>query len=230
MLHRHAAGLGFWAAAAGAVLSILFAGLAIAFPAAPWAGIEAYARTFNPLQMASTVPALLLTPAMVVLMAGFHYCAPPEKRVFTLIAVGLACIYTAIISTNYYLQLFVVRLNILAGDLEGLTLLALPNLHSIFFALEVLGYGFLSLALLAVSPALGGGKLHTWMRRLFILNGLAGVYGVVVAPFDRPALIFAGLGLWSVIFPAAMILSGIFFRRVDRVPAAGGPAANPEER
>jgi hypothetical protein len=73
---------------------------------------------------------------------------------------------------NYYLQLFVVRLNLLAGQLESLVLFAMPNFHSAFFALEAIGYCFSSLATLVVVPVFSGGKLASWIRGLFILNGL----------------------------------------------------------
>ena len=106
------------------------------------------------------------------------------------------------------------RLNLQSGTLDGLTLLAQPNLHSIFFALETLGYAFLSLATLFVSLVFQGGMLARWLRSLFIVSGAVGIFGVIVAPFDQPYLIFAGLGIWSLAFPISTILLSVFFQKI----------------
>jgi hypothetical protein len=155
-------------------------------------------------------------------MACIHYVTSERNKVFTLIGLAFGATYAAIIPTNYYLQLFVVRLNLESGTLDGLALLAQPNLHSVFFALETLGYAFLSLACLFVSQVFGGGKLESWIRGLFIVSGAVGIFGVLVAPFDQPYLIFAGLGIWSIAFPISTILLSVFFRRAERGGIPGG--------
>jgi hypothetical protein len=210
--------LGFWAAIFASVFTILFVliavGTSLIFPVKAWSGIQTYAENFNWLDMASFIPAILLAPTMVILMACIHAVAPEKRQVFSLIGLTFVSIYAALIPTNYYLQLFVVRLNLQSGTLDGLDLLAQPNLHSVFFALETLGYAFLSLATLFVSPVFKGGMLAGWIRSLFIVSGAVGIFGVIVAPFDQPYLIFAGLGIWSLAFPISTILLSIFFRRL----------------
>ncbi len=130
--------------------------------------------------------------------------------------------------SNSYLQLFVVRLNILQGQLEGLALLAMPNLHSVFFALEAIGYGFLSVAVLAVSPVFTGERLANWIRALFIMVGIVGIYGVVIAPFDQPVLILAGLGIWNLLFPISMVLVCIFFKNANQPTQSSSSPAQPQ--
>jgi hypothetical protein len=210
--------LGFWSAILASVFTLSFVVLAIGStlvsPPKAWSGIQTYAENFNWLDMASFIPAIFLAPTMVILTACIHAVAPEKKQVFSLIGLAFMSVYAAIIPTNYYLQLFVVRLNLQSGTLDGLALLAQPNLHSIFFALETLGYAFLSLATLFVSPVFKGGKLAGWIRSLFIVSGAVGIFGVLVAPFDQPYLIFAGLGIWSLAFPISTILLSIFFRRL----------------
>jgi len=86
-------------------------------------------REFQLTRYGKFIPAFLLTPTVVALMACIHYVTPERKKVFSLIGLAFASVYTAIIPTNYYLQLFVVRLNLQSGTLDGLALLAQPNLH-----------------------------------------------------------------------------------------------------
>ena len=208
--------LGFWAAILAAIFSLLFAVLAIAYSPPDWAGIEAYAEGFDFLQMLNMIPVVLVTIAVIVVMACIHSIAPSSKKVFSLIAIAFSVVYATIISTNYYVQLFVVRLNLVSGNLEGLQLLAMPNLHSVFFALEALGYMFLSLATLFILPVFGRGKLAGWIRTFIIISGGLGIFGTIVALFDLPLLIFAGLGLWSLTFPIAMIFVAVYFRSLPQ--------------
>jgi uncharacterized membrane protein len=210
--------LGFWSAIFASGFTILFVliavGTSLVFPMQAWNGIQTYAEHFNWLDMASFIPAIFLAPTMVILMACIHAVTPEKQQVFSLISLAFTSIYAAIIPTNYYLQLFVVRLNLQSGTLDGLDLLAQPNLHSVFFALETLGYAFLSLATLFVSPVFKGGMLERWIRSLFIVSGAVGIFGVIVAPFDQPYLIFAGLGIWSLAFPISTILLSVFFQKI----------------
>lgn len=210
--------LGFWSAIFASVFVILFVLIAIAtsiiFPMQAWNGIQTYAENFNFLDMASFIPAFFLAPTMVILIACINAIAPESKKIFSQIGLAFTIVYAAIIPTNYYLQLFVVRLNLQSGTLEGLSILAQPNLHSIFFALETLGYGFLSLATLFISLVFTNGNLEIWVRSLLIVSGAVGIFGVLIAPFDQPYLIFAGLGIWSLAFPISTILFTIFFRRL----------------
>jgi hypothetical protein len=142
--------LGFWSAILASAFTVLFIVLAVgtAFisPPKPWSGIQTYAENFTLREMASFIPAFLLAPTVVILMACIHCVTPETKKVFSLIGLAFAGVYAAIIPANYYLQLFVVRLNLESGTLDGLALLAQPNFHSVFFALETLGYALLSLA------------------------------------------------------------------------------------
>jgi hypothetical protein len=219
-VNRTAAGLGFWASLSAAVFSLLFAVLALLFAPSDWGGMAAYADAYSFLQMANMIPVIFLALAMVVVMSSLHHVSPGPKRVWSTVATAFTAAYAVIICVNYYLQLFVVRLNILHGELDGLSLLAMPNLHSAFFALEAIGYAVLSLATLFVIPLIAGGTLERWIRGLLLVNSGLGLFAAIAAPFDQPFLIFAGLGLWSVVFPAAMILLAVFFRKLRKGPAA----------
>jgi hypothetical protein len=209
--HHHAAAMGTWSSFLSAGLAAAFAVLAVLFSPSEWKGMEDYAQRWDFLQMINMIPVILLTFSVVVTIACVHHLAPESKRVYGLVAVSFSSAYAAVICVNYYLQLFVVRLNIASGDLEGLPLLAMPNLHSVFFALETMGYAFLSAAMLFLIPIILDGKLGKWIAAFIIVSSTLGLFGAVVALFDRPMLIFAGLGIWSLTFPIAMALLGFYF-------------------
>ncbi len=204
--------MGFWAALLTAIFVTLFVISTFVFLPPDWQGIQSYAKSFNSLQLVSVIPPLVFAVTILVLMVSVHFYVAAENRIFSALGIAFAIIYATIIWCNAYLQLFVVRLNILQGQLESLAILAMPNLHSVFFALEAIGYGFLSFALLAISPVFTGGRVANWIRGLFIAIGVVGIYGMVIALFDQPVLILAGLGIWNLLFPISMVLVCFFFK------------------
>lgn len=213
---RSVARLGFWSALLAAILALLWVILAVAFGSAPWQGIAAYARSFHLLQVLNTLPAFWLAPAMLLFMVAMHFHISPEGRLRTLVALAFTVAYLALVPALYSLQLHTVRLSLQTGELEGLALLALPNFHSAFFALDTLGYAWLSFALLSLAPLFSGGRRQAWIRRLFWVNGLLGVVGILLLPFDLPWLVLAGGGLWGLLFPPAMLLAALHFRQTGR--------------
>src|SRR5512143_814861 len=82
--------VGFWSAVLAtlfgigyglAVIVTMIAAMTTASDTPPgWHGIESFVATFQPTQMLSLIPSLLLVPAFVVLMVSIHYYAAPEEK------------------------------------------------------------------------------------------------------------------------------------------------------
>ena len=222
--------LGFWSAVGAAAFSLAF-GVSILlslliFPQLPWTGdIWAFAATYNPTQTAlSVVPSILLAPFFLGLAVAVHYLTPTAKRPLTLLSIAIATLYAATVGINYFLQLTAVRVNVTAGTTEAMALFAMANPRSIFWALEILGYFWQGLAALLMATSFVGDGLERWTRWMLIAVFPTGAVGVVVAlsgmlSFTNPVFM-AGGGAWQVVFPAAMILSAVSFRRNLRSRAA----------
>ena len=225
--------LGFWSAVGAAAFSLAF-GVSIVlslliFPQIPWTGnIRAFAATYNPTQMAlSVVPSILLAPAFLGVAVAVHYLTPAAKRPLTLLSVAIATLYVATVGINYFLQLTAVRVNLTAGTTEAMALFAMANPRSIFWALEILGYFWQGVAALLMATYFVGKGLERWTRWMLVAVFPTGAVGVVVAlggmlSFTNPVFM-AGGGAWEVVFPAAMILSAVSFRRHLRSRAASNP-------
>jgi len=212
------ASVGFWSALAVTVFTLAFGvGAVVSGVLAPlpdWTGIRTFAAAFSSVQMLPIVMALLIIPFFLSLFAAIHAYAPPERAVWSLLGSAFAAVYSAVVAMNYFLQLVVLRPNILAGEIEGMAILAMTNPHSLFWALELGGYGFQSLATLAVAPIFSGGGLESWIRRLFVANGVLGIgLTALFLLLDEPLIVLAGLGIWALLFPAAMALTAVHFRR-----------------
>jgi hypothetical protein len=158
---------------------------------------------------------------VVVLLACVHQLAPAGRRLSAHVALVFAGVYAAIITTNYIIQLFVVRRNVAAGDLEGISLLAMPNPRSVFVALEIAGYGFFSLMALFAAGAVAGRSLARWTRGLLVATGVTGIVGTIGGLTDLRVLMLSGFGLSLLAFLVAAVLLCAHFRRLGR------PAGNP---
>lgn len=216
--------VGFWAAVLATFGAIAFAlGIVlniVVVPGPAWTGdIQAYARGYSGLAMAVTVvPSLLIVPAYVALVGSLYAVAPVGKRPIVLLALAFAAVYAAIVGTNYFLQLIVVRQNLVSGNTDGMALLIMPNTHSVFWTLEFLGYFWQGVAAGFLALALGRGRLQLWIRWLFAAVFVAGAVGIVdsilgVTSFTDPLMII-GTAPWLVAFPAATGLCAIHLRRL----------------
>jgi hypothetical protein len=219
--------LGFAAALVAAALTVCFVALTLLFPADPWRGIDAYAASFAAIDVVQLIPILLLAPVVVVLMVCIHHRAADGRHVAGLLAVTFATVYATIVTVNYVVQLYVVRLSIAAGDVEGLALLVMPNPRSVFVALEIAGYGFFALMALAAGAALSGRKLERWIRYAFLVAGSAGLAGAAGGLADQRLIMPTGFGLSLLAFLAAAVLLSVYFWRLGRTASAASdhPAA-----
>lgn len=108
--------LGFWSATAATLLVTV-------------AGITATAS----IQPFATVVGFLLTLSFLVLMACIHSYASDERKVFSLVGLSFAIVYTVLISVNYFIQLTFVRQS--SFDVE---IFAMDNPQSMMWVIEVL--------------------------------------------------------------------------------------------
>ncbi len=196
--------VGFWSAIFTALFIII------------WVIVTAI-NMLIPLHFWVNFSALLIAPSFVIMMASIHASANQRSRIWAEIALAFSIIYTVIIAQNYFLQMTVVRQNPLAFEVLTMN----PNQKdSVFWALEILGYGFMSLAALFVSLVFQKDGIEQWIRWLFIANGFFAMTAAIVYVLTANPLHIVGLlsvGIWSITFPAAAILLAILFKRAERV-------------
>jgi len=85
------------------------------------------------------VPALLLVPTFVVLMACIDAYASEAGAVGRL-GLSFALVYAPIVAIDYFIQFTVIAPSLRSGQTEGLSLFTMYNPHGLFVALESLGY------------------------------------------------------------------------------------------
>lgn len=149
----------------------------------------------------------IATPFMLALLA-LHYVTPEEKKFWSHAAVLFAVIYTIYVTLNYVVQLTAVIPYVDPNPV----LVQTP--HSLFWAVDALGYIALGLATLFAVPLFTKQGLERWLRRFFLANGLITplIAFVYFYPNFSTTLLLLGLP-WIVTAPGSMLLLALFFRR-----------------
>lgn len=220
-LHTRSKRLGFWAAiftAFGLVVSAPTAALTYMQPKglSQLSLTEQFSTNYNAgttFSLSATFIALL---GYIIFMSCLTYYVPRDKRLFPLIGMGFALIYTVLTSLNHMLQLVIVRQSFVPEDIQLFKLLAVFNPYSLFWTFEVLGIGFQSLSAFILVPVFSGLQLREWVRTTLIVNGSLGLFGAIMTAIDARWMQgqagAIGFLLWAFTFIIAMVLIAYVMR------------------
>ena len=217
--------LGFWAAILTAVVTAVFAVVAVVTPArsgpfcttscvqSPYTAVA----QFIPGDYLWLFPGLLLAPIFIWLMASIHSYAAEVKKTFSRVALSLAAIYAAVIIVNYSVQFTVIVPSLESGESQDLSLFTQYNPHGFFIALEVVAYLMMSAAFLAAAPVFAGGGLERAIRWLFVLCFILAVAAFAGFWFVKHDLVAVELAVlmidWVALIAGGVLLSMVFRNR-----------------
>ncbi len=215
--------IGYWAAVAATVCAIVYDVAQIA----EWMGLLGSAggpsSSSTPLGIVVLLtPSLFLGSAFLLLLVAIHQIAAPDRKVWSLGALAFGIIYTALISINYYVQLAWVAPRLAAGHTQGLAPFLFVPFDSFLYAVDILGYSFMSVATLLVARVFVGGGVEKVARWFLTANGL--LLPFLLFQMYVHSLIWIA-ALWAVTFPASTWALAILFRRLDS--SGAGPAPSP---
>jgi hypothetical protein len=155
-------------------------------------------------------PSLLLGSAFLVLLACVHQTAPVERRVWSLTALAFGVAYAVLVSMTYFVQLTLVAPRLARGDTAGIEPFLFVPFDSFLYAVDILGYSFMSVATLFAARVFTGGGVHRAARWLLTANGLLLPF-LVFQMYVHPLIWVAAL--WAVTFPGATWTLAVLFRR-----------------
>lgn len=208
--------VGFWSAVAATACSVIYDVAQIA-EWLGWLGSRGGAESSStPLGIIVLLtPSLLLGSAFLLLMVSVHQLAPLDRRVWSHAAVAFATVYTALISINYFVQLAWVGPRLARGQIAGMESFLFTPFDSFLYAVDILGYSFMSLATLAAAQVFTGGGLQRTARRFLFANGLLLPF-IALQMYWHSLIWFAAA--WAVTFPAATWSLALLFRRSTASP------------
>ncbi|MCW8194562.1 hypothetical protein F6455_07165 [Proteobacteria bacterium 005FR1] len=202
---------GFWSAVAATLCSVAY----VIAQMAEWAGLLG---SLGGPESRSTVlglavlltPSLLLGSAFLVLMVSVHQLASPARKVWSHAAVVFATAYATLISIVYFVQLTLVAPRMAAGREEGIEAFLFVPFDSFLYAVDILGYSFMSVATLFAAAVFTGSGIERLARYFLLANGL-------LLPFLALQMYFHSLiwiaSLWAITFPASTCVLAIIFRK-----------------
>jgi len=154
-------------------------------------------------------PSLFLGSAFLLTMVALHQIAPADRKVWSLAALAFATIYAALISINYFVQLTWVAPRLAAGRSAGTEPFLFVPFDSFLYAVDILGYSFMSVATLCAAKIFTGSGIERVARWFLVANGL-------LLPFIALQMYWHSLiwiaALWAVTFPGATWTVAVIFR------------------
>lgn len=177
-------------------------------------------------------PSLLLGSAFLVLTVSVHHIVTPDRKVWSHAAIAFATAYATLISIVYYVQLTLVAPRMSQGRIAGIEAFVFVPFDSFLYAVDILGYSFMSVATLFAAAALTGPGLQRVARRFLMANGLLLPF-LALQMYFHPLIWIASL--WAITFPASTWLLAICFLRApiaraeNTVGAPGAPQLHSNE-
>jgi hypothetical protein len=203
---------GFWSAVLATVFSLLY----VVAQIGEWMGLMGSGGGAS---NSSTVlgivvlltPSLFLGPSFLVLMISVHYLASEDRNIWSHCAVAFAIVYTVLISINYYVQLAWVAPRIAAGRTEGIEQFMFTPFDSFLYAVDILGYSFMSLSTLFAARVFTGDGLERVVRFFLIANGLL-IPFIALQMYVHWFIWIAAA--WAIAFPGATWSLAVLFKRM----------------
>ena len=207
---------GFWSAVLATVFSLVY----IVGQLAEWLG---WMGSGGGAENASTplgifvllTPSLLLAPAFLVLLVSIHQAAPADRKVWSLSAVAFGTAYAVLVGMNYFVQLTLVAPRLARGRVEGIEAFLFTPFDSFLYAVDILGYSFMSVATLLAALAFTEKGLERIIRYFLVANGLLLPF-IALQMYYHPLIWVASA--WAVTFPGATWMLAVLFKRSFHQP------------
>jgi hypothetical protein len=203
--------VGFWSAVLATGFSIIY----VVGQIAEWLG---WLGSGGGPESASTplglivllTPSLFLGSSFLVLAVSIHQLSSSDRRIWSHAAVAFATAYAVLISVNYYVQLTLVAPRLAGGRVAGIEPFLFVPFDSFLYAVDILGYSFMSVATLFAAMVFTARGLERVVRGFLIANGL-------LLPFIGLQMYFHWMiwiaALWAVTFPGSTWSLAVLFQR-----------------
>lgn len=202
--------VGFWSAVLATALSLTY----VVGQLAEWMGwLGSHGgpeSTSTPLGLVVLLtPSLFLGSSFLVLVVSIHQLAPPDRSIWSHAAVAFATAYAVLISIVYFVQLTLVAPRVARGHTEDIEVFRFVPFDSFLYAVDILGYSFMSVATLFAARVFTGKGLERVVRVFLTANGLLLPF-IALQMYFHPLIWIASL--WAVTFPGATWSLAILFR------------------
>lgn len=195
------------------LLTILFGIAIIIFPQQDFHTASSFMNEFSFRNLIPVIPGFLLVLANVPLFAALYFYTGSEKKITALAGILFGIGYMVCSGTNYFIQLGMIVRNIPGSGSGNIAPFLMANPGSFSYAIDNLGYLFLSVAFLFFSGIFSRQGLRSWIKAVFIIFGISGLLGALGYILNNPLL--ENMVLLSAIpYLAGIILLLVEFSRI----------------
>jgi hypothetical protein len=211
MMSQSTRNAGYWSAIFASFLSVAY----VVAQLAEWQGLLGSAGGSESSSAVLGIvllltPSFFLAPVFLVLIVSIHQVTPADRKIWSHAAIASATIYTALVCTVYYVQLALVAPRMARGQIGGLEPFLFVPFDSFLYAVDILGYSFMSVATLLAARVFPGAGLSRIVRLFLTANG-------ILLPFLLLQMYFHSLlwfaSLWAITFPASTIALAFYFQK-----------------
>jgi hypothetical protein len=163
------------------------------------------------------VLSILISLLMGVSMVAVHYYASPRDKMFSLTAVILMFMVTAITSCVHFLILSVSHSKE-AGQLPNYSFLFSFKWPSVVYALDILAWDlFFGLSMLFAAPVFKKDRIGKFVKVFLIICGILSLIGLIGVPLQNMQIRNIGIIGYAVVGPIAFLLIGKIIGRSKQV-------------
>ncbi len=155
-------------------------------------------------------PSLMLGSAFLLLLVSVHQLATDDRKIWSHAAVVFATAYAVLISINYFVQLTLVAPRLARGQVQGIEPFLFVPFDSFLYAVDILGYSFMSVATLLAARVFTGPGLARVARWFLTANGLLLPF-IALQMYFHPLIWVAAL--WAITFPGSTWTLAVVFKR-----------------
>lgn len=192
-------------------------------PQPAWSDASVYVSNYHPIQSLTFYFGMLLLVGSVMMMASIHVL--DGKNIKSLLALVFTSIACGLIAFNYLTEATFVPALVrhYTPSLDPIvSTFAVTNPSSLFWAIEMWGYGFLGLGTWFACGFFSGGGIESIAKILFVLNGIVSVIGAFWTGIRQEwVLSLAGLvayAVWNALYLAlAIVFLIVILRRRSNI-------------
>lgn len=160
-------------------LTVLFIILMLLYPPESYESAEKFISEFKIHDIMPAIPGLLIVLASLPLFAAMYFYASSERRIPALTGVLFGTGYLVCCGTGYFSQIGMTTRFLNESDKDVISEYIMSNHGSFVYAIDNLGYMFLSLSFIAFSGIFSQHGLQSWIKTVFVIYGIAGLIGTV---------------------------------------------------
>jgi hypothetical protein len=159
------------------LLTLAFIILVSIFPPKDYQTADLFISDYSRTLIFPVIPSFLLVLANIPFFVSLFFFADEAAKPFALAGLLFGTAYAVCSGINYFVQITIVPQNIQLGQLSAVSLLSMHIKGSMAFALDNLGYTFLSVSFLFFSGIFALKGLQGTIKAAFIVYGITGLMG-----------------------------------------------------